>query len=241
MKKLVKEIKRIIINLFTKTKSIEKSELKLTHEKKLENIVDRLCEDKFQFSQILPEKFRTEFIMKSYIAGGCIYSLYHDQEPKDYDYFLKDKELAEEMKQYFLDVAGYRGNGISGGIYKDTGLIVTDNAISIGNRQIIIRETGTPEEVVGQFDFKHNMFYCDGVRVHTLSDFQNLKSDKLVYNEKRARDVCGTVVRVNKFVGRGMKISNREMSKILLELNSKGFSKKEVETLESGLNQSFSS
>ncbi len=172
-----------------------------------------------------------EFLRKSFISGGCIYSLYNDEKPKDYDFFLTSTTLAAKLREHFMDASGYHGSNMSGGTYNNLPLIITDNAISVGKYQIITRWVGTPEEVVGQFDFEHLQCFYYGGELASLSSLDSLKSKDLKYNEKRARDIVGTVMRTNRFVQRGMRISCKEMSKILLKLNEVGFSERELETL----------
>ncbi|WP_372011415.1 hypothetical protein NBRC13296_12715 [Paenibacillus chitinolyticus] len=198
---------------------------------KLNYITKRLIFERKQLIDLLPEKFKKQFEEQSYIAGGCIYSIYQCQEPKDYDFFLKDESFVRELREHFLDESGYHGKEISGGVYRGYPLTITENAISIGKYQIITRWIGQPEEVVKEFDFKHLQFYHAGNEIETVTQFDFLDSKELKYNEDRARDICGSVFRSSKFVARGMKISQKEMAKMLLRLQKVGFSDKEVETL----------
>jgi len=137
-----------------------------------------------------------------YIAGGCIYSLYNDKEPKDYDIFCKNKKAVKRLLKYFED-------------NRDKCNIITGNAISMGKFQFIIRHVGNPDVQVGRFDFKHNMFYYDGKRLVCLSSWEHIESNKLSFNSKRARDVLNILSRIPKFLDRGMEISQREIYEIL--------------------------
>ncbi|MFE4571398.1 hypothetical protein [Paenibacillus chitinolyticus] len=204
----------------------------LLNKAKLNYISNRLIFERQQLIDLLPEKFKKQFEQLAYIAGGCIYSLYQSQEPKDYDFFLMDESFVKDLRRHFLEEeSGYHGKDISGGTYHGYPLTITENAISIGRYQIITRWIGQPEEVVKEFDFKHLQFYCAGNEIETVTQFDFLDSKELKYNEDRARDICGSVFRSNKFVSRGMKISQKEMAKMLLRLKNVGFSEKEVETL----------
>jgi len=40
---------------------------------------------------------------KTIITGGAIVSLFNNEQPKDYDVYLKDKESAKEIAQYYVD------------------------------------------------------------------------------------------------------------------------------------------
>ena len=139
---------------------------------------------------------------KIYFAGGCIYSLANNRQPKDYDLFLKDNSLMEKLKN--LSIWNY----------------VSEYALTIGKYQIVTKYYGEPYECVGQFDFKHNMYYYEPFSEKIISvneeeeemqfdcyDFLN--TNELFFNEKRARDIEGVYLRIEKFVKRGMKISKQ--------------------------------
>ncbi|MCY9592357.1 hypothetical protein PC41400_14955 [Paenibacillus chitinolyticus] len=199
---------------------------------KLKYVEFRLDLEKKILAELMPSHLRLDFLKHSYIAGGCIYSIYQSQEPKDYDFFLTDESFASQLRKHFLEKeSGYHGKEVSGGMYLDYPLTITENAISIGRYQIITRWIGQPKEVVKEFDFRHLQFYYVGNGIETVTQYDFLDSRDLKYNEDRARDICGSVFRSSKFVARGMKISQKEMAKMLLRLKNVGFSEKEVETL----------
>ena len=139
---------------------------------------------------------------KFYFAGGCIYSLANDKQPKDYDLFLKSDELIPVLK--LLNIWGYR----------------SEYALTLGKYQIVTKYYGEPCECVGQFDFKHNMYYYEPFSGHIASvneeEYENdfdcynfLHTNELLFNEKRARDIEGVFLRIEKFVDRGMTISKQ--------------------------------
>ncbi|WP_339193897.1 hypothetical protein MKY95_19140 [Paenibacillus sp. FSL P4-0176] len=233
-------IKRLLLksNFFRETIHRSSEEI---HKQKLNDISKHLREVKNELIKLLPTQMWQRFESEAYISGGCIYSLYHDRQPKDYDFFLVNESLADELREYFIDHAGYHGSDMSGGTYQGLPLIVTNNAISIGKYQIITQWVGEPQDVIGDFDFRHNMFYWKNKKVYTLSDWSYLKGNALVYNEQRARDIVGTIVRVPRFIQRGMTITQKEMSKVLLRLNSVGFTGKEIEILENNKLDRFGS
>ncbi|WP_342423147.1 hypothetical protein [Paenibacillus sp. FSL E2-0178] len=107
-----------------------------THDGKINKINNNLLYVKDELIKLLPEELQREFHDKSYISGGCIYSLYHDNEPKDYDFFVESNYLVERLRDYFLNQATYKGELRSGGLYKDINVTITQNAISLGKYQI---------------------------------------------------------------------------------------------------------
>lgn len=136
-----------------------------------------------------------------YFAGGCIYILWNEKEPKDYDIFCRSKVALNRLKSYI------QSSGLS--------YLITGNAITIGKYQFIIRSVGEPEIEVRKFDFKHNMFYYSKDGLFCLSDWKYLDSNKLEFNTERARDVLNILSRIPKFVSRGMEISQAEVFEIL--------------------------
>jgi hypothetical protein len=207
----------------------------MTDSKQLKFVAKALQDKKKEFSKLLPNDVQKDFMKKTFIGGGAIYSLYNKEEPKDYDFFCEDEIMAKRLRAVFENNSSLKyKDGIKIGKYKGKTLIVTDNAISIGNFQIITRWIGCPKTVIEQFDFKHNMFYLHKKNeIETLTKWEYLEDNKLRYNEKRARDICGTIIRVKKFVERGHSITNREMAKMLLKLHEVGFNERELEILNS--------
>lgn len=147
---------------------------------------------------------------KAYFAGGCIYCLRNDKPVKDYDMFLKDDSLIEELEK--LDIWSF----------------ASEYALTLGKFQVVIKYFGEPDHCVGEFDFKHNMHYYIPKTLKILCayneeffdtepDFDNFKylqTSELVFNEKRARDIEGVLLRVEKFTSRGMTISKETKKKI---------------------------
>lgn len=156
-----------------------------------------------------------------YFAGGCIYCLRNDRTVKDYDMFLKKKDLIEELMK--LDIWSY----------------TSDYALTCGKFQIIVKYFGEPESCVGQFDFKHNMhYYIPGsLKIRCayedefffeepdFDQFEYLNTDELIFNENRARDIEGVWLRIEKFTARGMKISKETRQKIKQRTTKKSIRK----------------
>lgn len=137
-----------------------------------------------------------------YLGGGCIYSIWNDKDPKDYDIFCKSKKAANKLKRYFKK-------------NKEQCDVVTSNAVSKGKWQFVIRNVGEPEVEVNKFDFKHNMNYYDNGRLHTCAGWEYLDSNNLEFNSDRGRDILNIMTRIPKFVERGMEITQMEMLDIL--------------------------
>lgn len=198
----------------------------------IKEVTEKLKEEKKKLTNLLPEYLQKDFERDSFVGGGCVYSLYNDDEPKDYDFFLEKQETVDKVRLYFSMNSTLKLRGsIKIGKYKGLQLLVTDNAISIGNYQIITRWVGEPKEVIGEFDFKHNMFYLKDEKVETLVKWSYLDDNYLRFNDDRARDICGCIIRTKKFIERGFTMTNKEMSKMLLKLHEVGFNDRELEIL----------
>lgn len=168
-------------------------------------------------------ELKSALIQKAYFAGGCIYCLFNDKPVKDYDIFLRDDSCIEHLKK--LAIWSY----------------VSEYALTCGKFQVVIKYFGEPEDCVGQFDFKHNMHYyvpnsqkiqcayedelldespfddcMDDYRddYSHFDDFKYLRTNELFFNENRARDIEGVMLRVKKFTDRGMTISKETKKKI---------------------------
>lgn len=213
----------------------------------LKHVEDTLHLQKDLLTEKLPTHLQDKFKQEAYIAGGSIYSLTHHVKYKDVDFFIRTKELRDAIVEYFtnerLQLSNSSVGSVKKGSYEGYRLVVTDNAISIGDWQIIVKDYGEPQDVIGQFDFKHNMYYVDNIGLYSvLGTISYLLDNELVYNDNRVRDIVGTIARVPKFVSRGMNISTKEMNRMLLYLNEIGFNDSEIETLtNSQLDQSFGS
>lgn len=164
-------------------------------EKEICNHLDEIAKD---IIRKIPVKIKD----KIYFAGGCIYSLANDRQPKDYDLFMIDNSLVEKLKQ--LNIWN----------------CMSEYALTLGKYQIVTKYYGEPYDCVGQFDFKHNMYYYKPFSGHIVSVNEEeeemefdcyafLNTNELFFNEKRARDIEGVFLRIEKFVKRGMKISKQ--------------------------------
>ena len=184
-------------------------------------------------SNILPYSFQQEFTEQAFIAGGCIYSLYNNKPVNDYDFFLKDERLAFKIINYFKPYVKIETDDFSSGEYEGHSFRITKNAISFDNTyQIVSKFIGEPWEVVNQFDFKHNMFaYRYKGNVECFSEWEFLTDNTLHFNEERARDLCGVILRLPKFINKGFNISKSETAKILKKLNEQGFTEREEEII----------
>jgi len=179
--------------------------------------------------EALPDTFQKGF-HNLYIAGGAIYSLYNEQAVKDYDFFSRDYNYLMLLRGFFGQHVEYSSKNVQRGEWEGYKIVLTPNAISIDDWQIITNWWGTPEEVVGQFDFKHTMNWYDGV-LHCPDGEDYLDSNVLWYNQDRARDFVGTILRIPAFIEKGFHICKSEHCKILQKLKESGFNDKDTQTM----------
>ncbi len=157
------------------------------------------------FLNLFDDECKTILKEKAYYAGGCIYSLANNKKVNDYDIFLTDNKDMQKL----IDLPFWKCK--------------TEYALSFGKYQIITKYYGKPEDCVGEFDFKHHMFYykpyfgqvkkvCDG--------YGYLFSNRLALNENRARDLEGVYLRIEKFKNRGFVVSE-DIEKTILKKTTK--------------------
>lgn len=206
-------------------------------DEKINKVVAYLENEKTKLVELLPEYLRKEFTEESYIAGGCIRSVYRDLPISDIDIFVETLGMKIALESYFKRLDGLstlkRGSQtIKIGSYKGNKLVVTDNAITIGKFQIVLRDVGQASEVLQRFDFRHNMYYIKNNKFYNEVELYYLELDQLRYNDNRARDIVGTIMRIPKFIKKGFSINHKELAKILLKLHNVGFNEHEIEVLQ---------
>lgn len=194
-----------------------------------------LTEQNEKFIAFLPEQFREEFRKQSFIAGGAVYSYLNNIPANDYDFFLKSEELANNIREFFLSkLCGESRDGkIINTYYNERHVIITDNAISFNTNsfdnniydwQIVTKWVGEPQDVIAEFDFKHNMLFWDANELleHNVqfapNNTQIYYKKQLLFNEDRARDISGILLRIPKFIECGFTITKAEHAKIILAL-----------------------
>ncbi len=138
--------------------------------------------------------FYEEFKYNAYIAGGAIRSLTLGEDIKDVDIFLRDKSLIDRLKE--LD-----------------GVFVSSNAISFYldkvQYQIITTITGSPKEVINEFDFIMNMNYYDPYYDVCYRENREIIHSKMLDFNPKCRNKLGTLARLEKFLNRGYITPNR--------------------------------
>lgn len=170
----------------------------------LKNAEIRLAEAKKDFLSFFPQEHREYIDKHTYFAGGCIYSLYNNKEPTDYDIFCDSKECVEFFSTRMKDRT-------------DTVVFVTDSAISLDGfkYQIIKKWYGEPYKVVGEFDFYHNHFAFINGKIISFHNWRYITIKKLCFNFKRGRDIANVLLRIPKFIERGFYIYKSEHLKII--------------------------
>ena len=155
----------------------------------------------YEFLGLFDYNIQTILKKKAYFAGGCIYCLVNGKKVKDYDIFLTDDEDTKILRSI-----------------PEFWQLITDNALTYDKFQLILKHYGPPKDCVGQFDFKHNMYYYIPYSKSIQSacgEFNSLYSTQLLFNEERARDIERVYVRIKKFTDRGFTITAKERKKIM--------------------------
>lgn len=99
-------------------------------------------------------------------------------------------------------------------------LFFSPNAISLSDKlQIVLRFTGTVEEIHQSFDFTHatNYFTFKEGLVTNLKALESILTKQLFY--QGSQYPLTTIIRIKKFLGRGWKISAGEMLKAMFQIS----------------------
>ena len=149
-----------------------------------------------------------EFIMKNcVVSGGCSASIFHSQEPNDYDLYFKSQEALDELK-IFLDKTRTRN------LVKDVnpnylntivaGKLITAQAVTLFN-DIQLITMGTID-MIDTFDFIHcKPFYDLSENKYYISkkQYSAIKEKTLIINSSTNKPV--EAWRLHKYKERGWK------------------------------------
>lgn len=116
---------------------------------------------------LLPDPLRNTIGPKCVVSGSCFSSMFHGEEPRDYDFWFRDSKDIAPTKQYVIDSyeeyieswsQDYRGDE---SVKKESAdKVITANAITLENKMqlITIADYKTCRE---RFDYKHCLPYYD--------------------------------------------------------------------------------
>lgn len=169
---------------------------------------------------------------KGFIAGGCWKNIINGEEIKDVDiYFHNEIDFLEAVK-YYKDNSTYRDS------YENDKVVAFFNKRSKKRVELIKALFGTPQEVIGEFDFTITKFayYKNEVEpeeeggettleyriVHHEDFFEHLHLKRLVVDDKIIRP-GSTFERTYKYKGYGYGLCRESKVKIIEALRSDAF------------------
>lgn len=169
--------------------------IKKYSEELIDNTIDGRLEIKRHLEQIKQEILLIvhdeSLVNQMFIAGGAIRSLVNNERVSDYDIFLRN----EDQIKLLNEALAYRSVMYSS--KNSIGLITSTGK----HLQFIVCATGTPDNVIGEFDFTCNMNYYE-LGSGDLEINTDTYTKQLVINSN-ARNSVGTLLRVGKFVAKG--------------------------------------
>jgi hypothetical protein len=162
------------------------------------------------------DEAKKAFERSCYLAGGAIWSLYHNEKPNDYDIFCR---TPQDMYTILKDLG--------------TADFATDNAFTYISKkgelyQFILKVFGEPMDVIVNFDFEHNMFAYDYKKQFFYVEMAPLYKKVLTVNTLNKGDLNLVVCRAIKFCERGFIFSEESMALLLLRLQEQGGIKVDV-------------
>jgi hypothetical protein len=155
----------------------------------------------------IPYKLWNTIRSKCILSGSCISSIYHGEEPNDYDFWLREPNsiqwlrdiIIRDYPDYIMDVSEKYGN------LPNTSPLITENAITLKNNfQIIALGDYFTERK--KFDYVHCLPYvnlADSLFYISEYQFKIIDSKILVKNPDGKEP---TSMRTQKFLDRGWKL-----------------------------------
>lgn len=184
---------------------------------------------------------------RTFFAGGCFRSMLSGEKPKDYDIYFTDVESAKLVVNHYLKIISKYANvscsikdtdkGFnvfiqSEGVarldckkhgYKgdDAPLFVSQNAITLANGiQLVFKTFGTPQSVVGGFDFTvcKNFYQPSKGLIHfDSSALEHTLTKQLVY--VGSDYPLSSLLRARKYQKYGYTISAGDMVKMSYDIS----------------------
>jgi len=148
-------------------------------------------------------------LRRSCIAGGALASLVFDEEPKDFDVWFEDEAA-------FADAC----LGVT--FKKETRYAHTFTLPSGRIIQYVKSRLGSPEKIVGGFDFRHTQSYYKPSG-ELLIDEKFILSKELSFVRGNLTHPVNTVQRAMKFAKRGYRMSQPNLIDMIVELRAADF------------------
>jgi len=137
-----------------------------------------------EIENTLPEKFRHQFKANCFLAGGAIRSILVGKRVKDWDIFFNSD--SDRITGFLQEL---------GNTYGHPNLIIqykSDNALSVLINGTMVqfigkKYSGTPDHVIGRFDFTNSMGYYDYANDNLTISPEMQKScenKELVFNDE---------------------------------------------------------
>lgn len=167
-----------------------------------------------------------------FIAGGCFTSLYHNEQPNDYDFFFKTQAGIDEFykiindglanNKHFTDNMVLRLKGYSVGQSPNAVTFKFNNLLKPITIQFITFRADDVDKTLSNFDFYHSKIAYD-LKTKDLSkhykgsslDVEKLMQDKNLVFDMEATHPINSIKRIAKFCNKGFKIRDEEILKIV--------------------------
>lgn len=194
---------------------------------------------------IIHPEMKSIFLKEGYLAGGCIRSLVVGEPINDYDIYFKTEKAANRFRKLFMDgLKGSLHWGPVAKVvdiklnipFTDKKVLclksdkwftgITPTAITCDydeglleqspDVQFIFKYSGSPNYVVGRFDFTNCMAYYD-IDTDDLVYLNNMKMHchrNILVFSPNCFNCLSALWRMTKFQKRGWFISNEEMFKV---------------------------
>jgi hypothetical protein len=170
----------------------------------------------------LPQELKDLVRENCFVAGGCFNSLYHKEQPKDFDIYFKNKKAKDDFNKYLVGNKHLFTRLITNNsLIKQT---TTKNATTFMLKnfyiiQFITRWTGDVDKIISKFDFLHTQIYYDIKTKKSNFEEKRFTLNKTLQFNINASHPINALKRVIKFVKeRNCQISDIELMKICLAI-----------------------
>lgn len=134
-----------------------------------------------------------DFVLANcFLAGGAVRDTIRQQKPKDWDIFFKTEAAKNEFVSRFSDGMDQTGFG----------------NLNYYDFQFITLDTGTPEKVIGNFDWDVNQVYFD-FATNRLGG--NVSSNNYLRLNTEARTPLSAIMRLPHLLSKGFLIEQKEL------------------------------
>lgn len=201
----------------------------------LDEILNKLNIAREELIKIIPPFLRKEASDNLYCAGGAIFCLVNNIRVHDYDFYCKDEKYLDRLKKYYKLCFSKSIDDVNGKGYIGKNICcITENAVTIGDKQIIFKQFGDPDNVTKEFDIIQCTYYYD-YKDNCFKSYHNnysyLFTKGIALNISillKNKNYIGTLKRCLKYSERGLTLDNKLFDFLLTKIQEEAIKDKKI-------------